>query len=91
MARRPSKSKTGCGPDDHAESKVLRVLSSLRYSPVDVLPSFRFRLPPNLNRNSGAAAEWVMAELLPKIHRRGIVQFADPAWDNDPQLAPYFD
>jgi hypothetical protein len=32
--------------------------------------------------DGGAAAE---------IHRRGIVQFAHPAWDNDPQLAPYFD
>jgi imidazolonepropionase len=53
--------------------------------------SFLFRLPPNLNGSSGAAAEWMMGELLPKIHRRGIAQFADLAWDNDPQLAPYFD
>jgi imidazolonepropionase len=83
--------KTGCGPDDHVESKMLRVLSSLRYSPVDLLPSFLFRLPPSLNGGSGTAAAWVMTELLLKIHRRGIAQFADLAWDDDPQLAPYFD
>lgn len=83
--------KTGCGPDDHAESKMLRVLSSLRYSPVDLLPSFLFRLPASLNENTGRVAEWVLAELLPKIRRRGIAQFADLAWDSDPQLTPYFD
>jgi imidazolonepropionase len=83
--------KTGCGPDESAESKVLRVLSALRYNPVDLLPSFLFRLPHGLNGSTGAAADWVMAELLPKIRRRGIAQFADVAWDRDPCMRPYFD
>jgi imidazolonepropionase len=83
--------KTGCGPDESAESKILRVLSSLRYNPLDLIPSFLFRLPANLNGNTGAAAEWMMAELLPKIRRRGVAQFADLAWDADPKLTVYFD
>jgi len=82
--------KTGCGPDESAESKVLRVLSSLRYNPVDVIPSFLFRLPASLNGDTGAAAEFIMGEFLPKIRRRGTAQFADLAWDADPNLAGYF-
>jgi len=83
--------KTGCGPDESAEAKVLRVLSSLRTNPVDVVPSFLFRLPASLNGSAGTAAEFVMTELLPKIRRRKVAQFADVAWDNDPNLAQYFD
>jgi len=83
--------KTGCGPDEGAESKILRVLSSLRYNPLDLIPSFLFRLPRHLNGNTGAAADLVMGELLPKIRRRGMAQFADVAWDTDPGLAQHFD
>jgi imidazolonepropionase len=83
--------KTGCGPDESAESKILRVLSSLRYNPLDLIPSFLFRLPAGLNGNTSAAAEWVMTEMLPKIRRRGTALFADLAWDTNPSLAPYFD
>jgi imidazolonepropionase len=83
--------KTGCGPDESAESKILRVLSSLRYNPLDLIPSFLFRLPQHLNGSTGAAADFVMGELLPKIRRRGSAQFADLAWDTDPCLAPHFD
>jgi len=83
--------KTGCGPDENAESKILRVLSSLRYNPLDLIPSFLFRLPASLNGDTGAAAEWMMSKLLPKIRRRGTAQFADLAWDADPRLTPYFD
>src|SRR5207248_2718678 len=82
--------KTGCGPDESAESKVLRVLSSLRYNPVDLIPSFLFRLPAHLNGDTAAAAEFMMGELLPKIRRRGTAHFADLAWDADPKLAGYF-
>src|SRR5262249_12833896 len=75
--------KTGCGPDESAESKVLRVLSSLRYNPVDLIPSFLFRLPASLNGNTSAAAEFIVGEFLPKIRRRGTALFADLAWDAD--------
>jgi imidazolonepropionase len=83
--------KTGCGPDDGAESKVLRVLSALRYNPLDLIPSYLFRLPQSLNGGTRAAAEWMTSELLPKIRKRRVVQFADLAWDTDPCLRPYFD
>ena len=83
--------KTGCGPDESGESKILRVLSSLRYNPVDLMSSFLFRLPASLNGHTGEAADWVMAELLPKIRRRRSAQFADVAWDDDPTLRPLFD
>jgi imidazolonepropionase len=83
--------KTGCGPDDSAETKILRVLTALRHNPVDLIPSFLFRLPAALKEYTRAAAEWVLAELLPKIRRRRTAQIADLAWDSDPDLMPYFD
>jgi imidazolonepropionase len=83
--------KTGCGPDESAESKLLRVLSALRRNPVDLVPSFLFRLPASLNGSTGEAAEWVMTQLLPKIRRRNFAQFADLAWDANPSLTQYFD
>jgi imidazolonepropionase len=85
--------KTGCGPDESAESKMLRVLSVFRQDPVEVIPSFLFRLPHHGNgdTNYQEAADWVLRELLPKIWKRGVAQFADVAWDSDPQSHQYFD
>ena len=83
--------KTGCGLDEGAESKLLRVLHALRRQPIDLIPSFLFRLPSRLNGGSMHATEWVVAELLPKIRRRGVARFADLAWDCDPALLPCFD
>jgi imidazolonepropionase len=83
--------KTGCGPDEGAESKILRVLASLRYNPVDLIPSFLFRLAGDRNGQTDLIAERVVAELLPKIRRRGTAQFADLAWDGDPKLISHFD
>src|SRR5262249_54960285 len=82
--------KSGCGPYESAELKILRVLSSLRYNPLYLIPSFLFRLPANLNGETAAAAERVVSQLLPKIRRRGTAQFADLAWDANPHLMPYF-
>lgn len=78
--------KTGCGPDESAEIKVLRVLSTLKREPLDVIPSFLFRLPPNLNGADSfrGAADWVFAELLPKIRRRHLAHFADVVWECEP-------
>ncbi len=83
--------KTGCGLDEGAEYKLLRMLGALRHEPLDLVPSFLFRLPCELNGDSAQAIEWVVAELLPKIRRRGVTHFADLAWDSDPALLPYFD
>ena len=83
--------KTGCGIDESAESKLLRMLAALRSEPLDLIPSFLFRLPRELNGGSADATDWVVAELLPKIRRRGIAHFADLAWDCEPALLPLFD
>ena len=78
--------KTGCGPDECAESKMLRVLSAFREEPVQVIPSFLFRIPPQYqNGEFRQAADWVMGDLLPKIWKRGIAEFADVAWDALPE------
>ena len=83
--------KTGCGLDEGAEAKLLRMLCALRGEPIDLIPSFLFRLPSELNGGSRHATEWVVAKLLPKIRRRGVTHFADLAWDCDPALLPCFD
>ena len=83
--------KTRCGLDEGAESKLLRMLGALRHEPIDLIPSFLFRLPSELDGGSWQATEWVVAELLPKIRRRGVALFADLAWDCDPALLPCFD
>jgi imidazolonepropionase len=79
--------KTGCGPDESAETKLMRVMAALKDSPLHVVPTFLFRLPnPDLTGEEGvlAAADWVLREFLPKIRRRRFARFADLAWDPDP-------
>ena len=83
--------KTGCGLDEGSEAKLLRMLCALRGQPLELIPSFLLRLPSELNGGSVHATEWVVAELLPKIRRRGVAHFADMAWDCDPALLPCFD
>ncbi len=83
--------KTGCGLDEGAESKLWRMLGALRSEPIDLVPSFLFRCSGELNGGLSDANEWVVAELLPKIRRRGVAHFADLAWDSDPDLLPWFD
>lgn len=83
--------KTGCGLDEGAETKLLRMLRALRREPLDLIPSFLFRLPRELNGGSRHATEWLVTELLPKIRRGGVARFADLAWDCDPALLPCFD
>jgi len=85
--------KTGCGPDESAESKILRVLSVFKRDPVEVIPSFLFRLPQSHGGESSLenTTDWVLNDLLPKIWRRRTAQFADVAWDTDPQHHLHFD
>jgi imidazolonepropionase len=83
--------KTGCGLDERAEIKLLRMVGALRGKPIDLIPSFLLHLPQDSNGGSRDAIEWVVRELLPKIRRRGIALFADLAWDCDPALLPCFD
>jgi len=77
--------KSGCGVDESAEMKVLRVLSALKRDPLDVVTTFLLRLPPGRSGEEvrQAAVESVFAELLPKIRRRRLARFADLVWDSD--------
>ncbi len=79
--------KTGCLADEGAESKLLRVLGALCGDPLDLVPSFFCRLP----HHHGPTAEWILGELLPKIHKRKIARFADIACNRDPALTPFYD
>jgi imidazolonepropionase len=85
--------KTGCGPDESAETKLLRVLAALKNDPLYVVPTFLFRVPqpgPTGDPGVRAAVEWVLTEFLPKIHRRRFAHFADLAWDGDPSRQEFF-
>jgi len=79
--------KTGCGLDENAETKLLRVLSTLKHEPIDVVATFLCR-PPAHGLDSGAAmdaaVEWLLGTLLPKLQRRRLTSFAEVACDGDP-------
>jgi imidazolonepropionase len=81
--------KTGCGPNDSAELKVLRVLSVLNKGPLDIVPTYLFRA------GTAEHAERVCADFLFNIRRRRLVRFADLQWDTDlarrPLLLRYLD
>ena len=84
--------KTGCGANESAEMKLLRVLSALKRDPIDVVATFLLRLPSNRSGEVArqAAVESVFTELLPKIRRRRLARFADLVWDSDGVPAEYF-
>ncbi len=86
--------KTGCGLDESAETKLLRVLDALKDAPLFVAPTYLFRLPPPGTVGDDAvraSVDWVVTELLPKIRRRHFAHFADLAWDDDPSRQQFFD
>jgi imidazolonepropionase len=84
--------KTGCGPDETAEMKILRALAELRGFPIEVLPTFLMRLPEAAagDELERTAAIWKASNLLPRIWRRGLALHADLVWDPDPALYPLF-
>jgi len=88
-----AEAKTGCGPEVRAETKALRVLAALKSCPVEIVPTFFFRLPASdrAGEESIAAwAEWTCREFLPKIRRRRFARFADLAWDAGPARQEIF-
>jgi len=74
--------KTGCGPNDSAEFKVLRVLHVLNKGPLDIVPTYLFR------PGTAEDAERVFADLLFRIRRRRLARFADLQWDTDMARRP---
>lgn len=86
--------KTGAGPNEDAEKKMLRVLSILQDEPLDLVPTFLFLLPPREAMNQAAIEEYVkglFADLFPRIRKRNLAHFADLAWDAEPSHHPWFD
>jgi imidazolonepropionase len=78
--------KSGCGPNESAELKVLRVLHVLNKGPLDIVPTFLFRLGvPGADRQraDADAAERVFRDLMFTIRRRRLARFADLQWDTD--------
>jgi len=78
--------KSGCGPNESAELKVLRVLNALNKGPLDVIPSFLFDLgspPGDRHRADAAAAERIFRDFMFTIRRRRLARFADLQWDPD--------
>ena len=80
--------KTGCAADVRAETKLFRVLAALKNHPVEIVPTFFFRLPnrDDADENAVAAwAEWVFREFLPKLRRRRFARLADLKWTAEPE------
>jgi imidazolonepropionase len=76
--------KTGCGPDESAETKILRVLAALKRDPLDVVPTFLLRLPASSEDRIDATSEAVFRDVLPKLKRRRLAQFVDLVWEGGP-------
>lgn len=70
--------KTGCGPDESAEIKALRVIAALQSCPIEIVPTFLLRVPHGC---SDADAAQIVNELTPRIQRRGLAEFVDLWWD----------
>jgi imidazolonepropionase len=69
--------KTGCGANQSADFKVLRVLNALNRGPLDIVPTFLFQA------GDVEYAELLFAELLFTLRRRRLATFADVHWDTD--------
>ena len=74
--------KTGCGANDSAELKVLRVLNVLNKGALDIVPTFLF-LP-----GTAESGERVFRDLMFTIRRRRLARFADVQWDTDMSRRP---
>jgi imidazolonepropionase len=78
-------STSGCGPDESAEAKVLRVLGVLHRKPLDIVPVFLFRLPGDPHPIADdAALQWAVEEFLPRVRRLRQARYAGVVWDADP-------
>jgi len=80
--------KSAGGLVEGIESKLLRVLHTLLSDPLDLVPTFFFRLPSGNLAECLGTTEHLAADLLPKIGRRGVVRFADVRWQGDPAALP---
>lgn len=77
--------KTGFGPEENVEAKLLRVLSALGEEPLRTVATFLLRLP---EEGREEALELAIQTLLPRIRRGRLAHFADVAWGEAPALRP---
>jgi imidazolonepropionase len=83
--------KTGCGLDEHAETKILKVLASMQKDPLDILGSLLLSFPGGEGDEAlDSAAQWLTNEFLPKIRKRRLARFADIAWSGGAERQPRF-
>lgn len=73
--------KTGCGRDEGAETKLLRVLGALHGSPLDVVASHQLRLE---GAEAGQSAEFAITKSLPGIRKRRHARYLDLYCDDAP-------
>ena len=82
--------KTGCGQDANAELKLFRALAGLKRDPLDVIPTYLFRLPAAGGGTSASeAVDWAIHDLLPVLRRRRVARSADALWEGDPAQIPH--
>jgi len=82
--------KTGSGPDESAETKLLRVMAGLQGTPLEIVPTFLLRLPHGGTCHESAGMPAMAngcGELLSKVARRRLARFVDLTLDDD-QLQP---
>ncbi len=75
--------KTGFGPEENVEAKLLRVLAALRKHPLTTVATFLLKLP---EEGREAAIDLAINVLLPRIRRGHLAHFADVAWNENPEL-----
>jgi imidazolonepropionase len=71
--------KTGCGGDDSAEMKALRVLDIVRLEAAEVVPTFQLAIAAEVSDEKAAR---IARDLPDKVFRRGLALFADIWWDD---------
>jgi imidazolonepropionase len=77
--------KTGFGPEENVEAKLLRVLAALRNNPLETSATFLLNLPAEGREE---ALDLAINVILPRIRRGNLARFADVAWDEDPAHGP---
>ncbi len=76
--------KTGCGIEENAEMKALKILSGLHNYPLEVHNTLMLASPEHSDWNDESLdrwTEWLSCELLPKIWKRRLARFADVSPD----------
>lgn len=77
--------KSGYGPDEASETKVLRLLRALDGDPVGIVPTYLglHALPAEFAGRPDAYVDSIIEEPLPRIARRKLARFADAYCDRN--------